>query len=318
MATFIENYRGYAIYYYEPGEYPGYQDDGYSAAGIDRLFSNLPDLKGHIDALLEPPEPPPPEPPPPEPPEPEPPEPEPPPPEPPPPPPPPEPPEEPEFIETYREVDIYWLPTLDMYRAEVAVGYVATGLTLPEIRASIDEILAFLEPPEEPPDSLFAQVVAAIQVWVNEVIGGRLQPVYDWIDNVLAGARTAWEGLVADVVAYVDGVAAAVISLGGEVWDRWDTFTTLTLPSIWDTITSNAADVMGAIDLKGTELEASMDAKLVDFTAWVNGLFALLDPHAFLEDPLGFIKGAFNTFIDPWAEGIIKAFWEGLEEGLTE
>lgn len=296
MADFIETYRGYDIYYYVPGEYPGYQDDGYSAADIDLLFAFLPDLKGHIDALLEP---------------------EPPPPLPPPPPPPPEP-EEPEFVETYRDVDIYWLPDLEMYWAQVAVGYVAVAYTLEEMYPLIDEILDFLNPPEDPDEGLLAQIVAAIVAWVQENLGSHLQPIYDWIDVGLAAAQTAWEGLVADVVTYVNGVAEALTSLGEEVWDRWDEFNTVTLPGIGDALDTAVTDLTAALDTLGADLEAFIANELVDFAAWVEGLLADLDPHSLLPDPDSYIGTVFNTLISPWVEDIVKSFSDGLDEAMEE
>jgi len=232
-------------------------------------------------------------------------------------PPPPEPPED--YIEeTYRGVDIWWKVALEMFWAQVAVGYVAVSETLEEIYLRIDEILEFLEPPEEPPDGLFAQVVAAVQVWVNEIIGDRLQPVYNWIDNVLAGARSAWEGLVADAVSLISDVSGALFNLTVEVGDRWDAFNTLTLPGIFDFITSKADEISGTIDLAKTEIDESVITKFVDFAEWVRGLLAELDPHNILPDPQGYIATAFDTLIEPWVTKIVESFWTGLEEGLEE
>lgn len=53
----------------------------------------------------------------------------------------------PQFIETYRGVNIYYIPYFGRYTAKTAEGYSAVGYTLPEIRAEIDRLLAPPPPP---------------------------------------------------------------------------------------------------------------------------------------------------------------------------
>ena len=244
----------------------------------------------------------PPEPPPPEPPE----------------PPPPEPPEPPRFEETYRDVAIYWLPAVNLYWAQVAPGYVAVAPTLPEIRASIDEILEFLEPPPEPPDGLLAQVVAAVKVWFNENIGYRLQPVYDWIDEGLAGARLAWENLVADTQSWVSNLFADVgISLGA-LRDRWDTLTTETLPNIWDTITARVGEVGAALDQMKVDLMASLDEGLKGMGDYIDDRLLNYAPQGFQSDPEKYVKDHAEERFNLKVFEFVKSFWEGVSEGLAE
>ena len=47
-------YKGHAIWYFFPGEYAGYQDDGFATQAIARLYSNLPDLERAIDGITQP------------------------------------------------------------------------------------------------------------------------------------------------------------------------------------------------------------------------------------------------------------------------
>ncbi len=54
MPVFQKTYRGHDIYYYSPGEYPGYQDDGYATPAIARLYAYLPDLESAIRSITQP------------------------------------------------------------------------------------------------------------------------------------------------------------------------------------------------------------------------------------------------------------------------
>lgn len=226
--------------------------------------------------------------------------------------------DEPELIETYRDVDIYWLPLQFIFWAFIEAGVYAIGDTLQDVKNQIDEFLDFIEDPPLDPGSIFEQLMTWIMNWITVSLPNWLAPVYGAIDAALAGANAAWTATFGALASVVDDLKAGLTSLGTELRGRWDTFTTLTLPSIWATITSNAADAMAAIDLKGTEMEASMDTKLVDFAVWVRDFVKLSDPYAFLKDPMGFITTAFNTLIAPFGEDVVRSFWEGFEEGQAD
>lgn len=223
--------------------------------------------------------------------------------------------EEPTFIEVYRGYEIWRRPDDGLFFSNVTEYVTIIGETLEQIRVNIDTYITSMEDPALDPGPILEQLMTWIMNWVTLNLEGWLAPVYDWITAALAGAHAAWTATFGALATVVSDINAALTSLGTEMRDRWDTFSTLTLPSIWDTITSNAADAMATIDLKGTEMEASMDAKLVDFVMWVEDFVKLSDPYAFLKDPVGFITTAFNTLIAPHTEGIIKSFKEGFEEG---
>ncbi|MBA7592483.1 hypothetical protein ES708_34668 [subsurface metagenome] len=232
--------------------------------------------------------------------------------------PPPEPPdEEPVFEKTYREVDIYWLPTTETFWAQVAPGYIAAGFTVEECEGVIDDILEFLEPDEDPDEGLFAQVVAEIKMWVNNVIGDRLQPVYDWVDLLFAGARDAWEGLVAGAVTLINAVDTRLTNLATTVRDRWDTFNTLTLPSIWTAITNKGTEILAALDQAKVDLTASLTKGLDDVVTYIDGRILIWDPVGFLKDPLDYIGTAFTNLIDAWVHDLIGSLAEGLHIGIA-
>jgi len=221
-------------------------------------------------------------------------------------------------IEVYRGVEIWWSVSLNMFRAQVEVGYVAVGLTLPVIRASIDEILEFLNPPEDPLEGLLAQVVAAVKAWF-EPIWAPLSSAWDsfitytWpaLGTALARLGDSWDAFTAETLPKLTG---ALTNLG----DRWDTLRTETLPGIWAAITAKGAEFQAALDRKAADLRASLDKGLADNREWMGNFAKLMDPMGFLKDPVGFINAAFAIQGEIANTVAVKSFWEGFEEGLEE
>ena len=233
--------------------------------------------------------------------------------------PPPKPPtEEREFVETYRDVDVWLLLPDELYWAQVAVGYVALAWTLPEVRVEIDKILEMLYPPEEPPEGLLAQVVAEVKAWFEENIGERLQPVLDFIDVKLDGLRAWGKEQFAEASAETADVRADLGTRYEDLDARWDVLDTETLPDLHDTIEAMAAGVGTTVDQKIIDLQDSEEelralgdeAVKADVRDWF--------PAEFLKDPLGYIGTAFSDLIDAWIGGVVRSFWEGFEEGLEE
>ena len=221
-------------------------------------------------------------------------------------------------IEVYRGVESWWSVSLNMFRAQVEVGYVAVGLTLPIIRASIDEILDFLNPPEDPLEGLLAQVVAEVKAWF-EPIWAPLSSAWDsfitytWpaLGASLSNLKASWDEF--RTKAWVD-LTAAFTSLGA----RWDAFTSGTLPGIWDAITAKGAEFQAALTNKAAELRAALDQGLADNREWMGNFAKLMDPMGFLKDPVGFINAAFALQGEIANNLAVKSFWEGFEEGLVE
>ena len=226
--------------------------------------------------------------------------------------------EEPYLEEVYEDVEIWWKPTLNTFWAQVAPGYVAVDANLSDIRLSIDGILEFLNPPEDPDAGLFAQIVAALQVWVNEVLGDSLQPIYDLIDAVLAAAGTYADDLFTAAGTLIDDVSAELASLAAEVGDQWDNFTTVTLPGILEDIEAKAAEIEEAIDTKIAEFQEAIDQGFVDMSTYIDKKVAALDTVDFFEDPPKYISGIFALLGLAKETGMIESFLAGLLEGLEE
>ncbi len=168
---FIETYRGHDIYFYEPGYYPGYQDDGYATAAIDRLYAYLPDLRSAIDILIDVP---------------------------------PEPEPELEFIEIYRGLAIYFWPSTDEWRGYyTASGGVQYGpySTLQACRDKIDELVGPV-----PGERVYVETYRGIDIYYEAYAGmyfytvdnvEHYQPTmgqaHTHIDTLLAEPEPEWQ-----------------------------------------------------------------------------------------------------------------------------
>jgi len=226
--------------------------------------------------------------------------------------------EEPEFIETYREVDIYWLPTLEIYWAQVAVGYTATGGTLDEIKTNIDEILDFLNPPEDPDEGLLAQIIA----WVESLFDTIVTPLsvawdnfitFTWpaLGSVLTTLGDEWDSFKTTTLITITDTLTA---LG----DMWDVFTDETLPGILDTVDEKLGILHDAVLEDLTDLGTAIDTKLTDLGTYIDDKVAEIDTVGFFEDPVAYISGVFAMVGLLRETSIIESFLEGFEEGLEE
>jgi len=292
---YVETYRGCDIYYLTP---PNVSEAVYSSPCIVGLFYKIDAVRKRICAAtggtwvdgdcldVEPPEPPGPQ--------------------------------EPYLEEVYRGVEIWWVPAISAFRAEVAPGYVAVATSLIEIREQIDDILAFLYPPEDPEEGLFAQVVAAIKAWIDPIITPLKVAwdsfiTYTWpaLGDALEDMGDAWDVFKTETLP---GLTGMLTTLRG----RWDVLWTDTLPNIRAAIAAKGAEFQAALDKKAADLRAALDKGLAENREWMTNFAKLMDPMGFLKDPLGYISAAFQVQRAIASQTVVKSFWEGFEEGLTE
>jgi len=221
-------------------------------------------------------------------------------------------------IEVYRDVEIWWITSLNMFRAQVSAGYVAVEPTLPLIRAAIDEILEFLNPPEDPEEGLFAQVVAAVKVWALENMPGWVlewgQNIYNTVTNIVENITNVYNEF-AEYVTNVYNDTYEYISNSYNYWSEYITnsytYWTEEVTNIYNNTYQNITNVVGA------SMEW-VDQKLQENRDWMMNFAKLMDPMGFLKDPLGFINAAFALQGEIANNLAVKSFWEGFEEGLAE
>lgn len=230
----------------------------------------------------------------------------------------PPPPPEPYLEEVYRDVEIWWVPALSAFRAEVAPGYVATSTILTVIRELIDEILEFLYPPEDPDAGLFAQVVAAIKAWIDPILTP-LKVAWDgFITETWPALGTAFTKLQGRWDAFKTETLPGITGWLDTLRDRWDVFWTETLPSIWIAIDAKLGILKAALNEDLADLRESMEQGLADNREWMENFGKLMDPVGFLKDPLGYISAAFGIQRLLAETLVVRSFWEGFEEGLAE
>ena len=234
-------------------------------------------------------------------------------------PPPPEPPPPADYLaETYRDVEIWWIASLNMFRAQVSAGYVAVGLTLPEVRAEITRILEFLTPPEDPEEGLFAQVVAAVKVWV-------LENMPDWVlewgtivNNWFTNTYQTLQNTYNNFVEYVTNVINNSYEYVTNSYNYWTEYITNSYTYWTEEITNVFNNTYNYITNVIGVTQDILDKAIADNREWMGNFAKLMDPQGFLKDPVGFINAAFALQGEIANNLAVKSFWEGFEEGLEE
>ncbi len=175
-----------------------------------------------------------------------------------------------EWREEFEGVDIYWQPSQDRFWAQVADGYVAVGNTIEEIRASILEILEFLDPT---PTDTWAWPLNLVQEWFedlyNKVVSGPMQalqsfwtahimPKLEWVRDqiditihwlrdqivpIISGIATTlgtlWNNISFVVSSGFQSLGSYFSTLYGWLWDNINPIISgiaTTLGSVWDDI----------------------------------------------------------------------------------
>jgi hypothetical protein len=251
-----------------------------------------------------------------------------------------------ELLETYRNVPIYRgrysymggvHPFEFFYYKDVLYSNDPHGpVIIPDIHAKIDELLAAevyvppVQPPYTPPtdgglnpppdggDSLFGQIVAAIQAWFAPII----EPWIAAWDKFWTYTWPEWH------IAFM------------KLSDSWDQFKTQTWVSLttsfsglkgaWDTFwTKTYPDMLAKSKAKEDELTASVEASRAEAKAgtlegdaatrswvttgllgWISAAIEKLPPQMF--------SGIFAFLSSSWGQAAATSFLRGLNEGLAE
>lgn len=219
---------------------------------------------------------------------------------------------------THRGIDIWHRVEADVFTAQVAAGYMAAGFTVEECEASIDAILEFLNPPEDPEEGLFAQVVAALKAWM-------LKNLPDWllkwgrvINNFITNTTEYINNTYKYITENITNVYNTFREYITEVYNNTYKYITNVSRYITEEITKVYNNTYNYVtNIIGITLE-NLNKGLADNRAWVTAFFKLMDPKEFLRDPTGFIKAVFTLQRQIAGTSMIESFLEGLEEGLEE
>lgn len=230
------------------------------------------------------------------------------------------PPEEPAdtFIETYREYEIWRRPDAGLFYSNMSATVTAIGETLALCRSSIDDYILILYPPEEPPDGLFAQIVANLKAWV-------LTNIQAWV--------TQWGKIVNNVTNYIDDSLNYWGDQVTQYIDNTITYWTEEITNVYNDLRNYVTNTYNYWTEEITEVYNTINEYVSNVTNVfqeyvtnntyntiqnITNIIGVLDPFGFLSDPQGYITGVWNMLIDPWAQDLIESFWKGLEEGLEE
>jgi len=242
------------------------------------------------------------------------------PPPPPPPPPPPEPEPEPkrEWVEKYRDVDVWLILPDEYYWAQVEVGYVAIAWTLTEVRRNIDDILELLYPDEEPPEGLFAQVTTAVKAWV---LANLPDWVLEWgkvINNWITNTYETIQNVYNNFVEYVTNVYNNTYETISNVFNTFKEYVT----NVYNYVTENITNIYNNTyeyftNVVGVSQEI-LDNTRASIISFINDRLLNYAPQGFQSDPEKFIQDHAEERYHSMLEEAIRSFWEGFEEGLKE
>ena len=225
---------------------------------------------------------------------------------------------EPYLEEVYRDIEIWWVPSLSVFRAVVAPGYTCLGETLIETRACIDTTLEFLNPPEDPYEGLFAQVIAAVETWVMALMPGWVlewgQNIYNTVNNIVENITNVYN----DLREYVTNVYNNVYETIENTYNTFREYVT----NVYNYLTEEITNIYNTTNEYVTNIIGAsvewVEEMLANNREWVVNFFKLMDPMGFLKDPMGTVSAAFALWKLAADNVIVESFLEGFEEGLEE
>lgn len=226
--------------------------------------------------------------------------------------------EKPYLAEVYRDIEIWWKPSISAYTAEVTPLHKAAWPTLPEMRAWIDEILLLLYPPEDPYEGLFAQIVVAVQVWVLVNMPGWVLEWGSIVNNYLTEVINNITNVYNDLRQYITNVYNNVYETINNTYNTFREYIT----NVYNYITEETTNIYNTTNeyvtnIIGTSVEW-VEERLAYMRTYVDGRLAVWDSTSFLANPLGIISGVFAASRLVAEHDVIERFWLGFEEGLTE
>jgi len=166
---------------------------------------------------------------------------------------------------------------------------------------------------------------------------GLFEDIWDWMASKVQGlinaSLTTFKSWVnAAIKAAINAVDWVVTNITNVVNNVYNTFKEY-ITNVYNTVNEYLANVYNTVNEYVTNVSNTFNEYITNTTEYITkkyyndtyntiqyitNVIGVLDPLGFLKDPTGYITGVWNLLIDPWAHGIVKSFWEGLEEGLAE
>ena len=222
------------------------------------------------------------------------------------------------LAETYRGVEVWWIDAIKMYRATVAAGYTAVGLTLPEVRTGIDGILAFLNPPPSGGDSLLGQIVDTIKAWLAPIFTPLQNAWSDFWTYTWPSWTSSFSSLKASWDYFNSYTVPSMMDNLRNLGARWDTFWTKDYPDMLAKSKAKEDELAARIETNKTALEAGTIEGDTATRSWMSTGFLGLLMDRLGSVPPAMFSGIFGTLSSSWAQGAAESFLRGLNEGLEE
>lgn len=153
---------------------------------------------------------------------------------------------------------------------------------------------------------------------VQALINSAVSSIKTWTNNVISAAIAGIQKVYYDFRDYITNVSNYISEYVTNVYNTVNEY----VSNVYNTVNDYVTNVYNTTKQYITNVTEVINKyttyKTYETINYVTNVIGVLDPLGFLKDPTGYITGVWNLLIDPWAHGIVKSFWEGLEAGLDE
>ena len=153
---------------------------------------------------------------------------------------------------------------------------------------------------------------------VQGLINASLTTFKYWVNAAIKAAIGAVDWVVTNITNVVNNVYNTVKKYITNVYETINKYITNISKYITEEITNVYNTTEQFITNVTKNITNITNNDIVNITKNITNVIGVLDPMGFLKDPRGYITAMFDLLIAPRGHGIVKSFWEGLEEGLEE
>ena len=153
---------------------------------------------------------------------------------------------------------------------------------------------------------------------VQDVVNASLKTFKYWVNTAIDAAIGAIDWTITNVSQFITNVQKTYNDFITNTFNTINQIIT-NVQNTYNNFITNVSNTFNEYITNVTEVyNRYVTNKTYQTIQYVTNVIGVLDPLGFLKDPRGYITGVWNLLIDPWAHGIVKSFYEGLEEGLEE